>query len=150
MQNDPEKISSNYNELVGDPTSTIPQLDGTYRIQLDQYQDEVSAKEIVRVGNELVNNKIDEILGVDNKLTDKDTAKPTVSFSHIENPLNTLGYFSPKNNTCLDVTYTAPLGVEYCGECCSTLASNNFAVFQSSHESQVFYSTLCQNCDYIF
>ena len=98
MQNDPEKISSNYNELVGDPTSTIPQLDGTYRIQLDQYQDEVSAKEIVRVGNELVNNKIDEILGDDNKLTDKDTAKPTVSFSHIENPLNTLGYFSPKNN----------------------------------------------------
>lgn len=59
-------------------------------------------------------------------------------------------YFSPKNNTCLDVTYTAPLGVEYCGECCSTLASNNFAVFQSAHESQVFYSMLCQNCDYVF
>ena len=59
-------------------------------------------------------------------------------------------YFSPKNNTCLDVTYTAPLGVEYCGECCSTLASNNFAVFQAAHESHVFYSNLCQNCDYIF
>ncbi len=59
-------------------------------------------------------------------------------------------YFSPKNISCLDVTYTAPLWVEYCGECCSTLASNNFAVFQAAHESYAYYSTLCQNCDHIF
>lgn len=59
-------------------------------------------------------------------------------------------YFSPKNINCIDVTNTAPLGVEYCGECCSTLANNNFATFQFSHGSHVLYSTLCQNCDYVF
>lgn len=49
-------------------------------------------------------------------------------------------YFSPKNINTIDVTYTAPTGLEYCGECCSTLANNCFAVFQVSGTSHAYYS----------
>lgn len=59
-------------------------------------------------------------------------------------------YFSPKNINTIDVTYTAPTGLEYCGECCSTLGNNCFATFQVSHANHTMYSIGSHNCDYVF
>jgi len=67
---------------------------------------------------------------------------------NIENARYT--YFSPKNIACMDVTYTAPTGLEYCGECCSTLANNCFATFQVSNASHTYYSIWSHNCEHVF
>lgn len=60
-------------------------------------------------------------------------------------------YFSPKNINVIDCAYTAPLGIEFCGECNSTVgAYHSFWNYHFWHGSRAFYSISCQACDDIF
>ncbi|MBP7823372.1 hypothetical protein KA050_03415 [Candidatus Gracilibacteria bacterium] len=68
---------------------------------------------------------------------------------NIENARYT--YFSPKNINCIDCTYTAPEGIEYCGEVGSTVGvSNAFSTFHYWYGTHGYYLHACQNSDHLF
>lgn len=60
-------------------------------------------------------------------------------------------YFSPKNIHVIDCAYTAPLGLEFCGECNSSVwVSYSFGTFHFWHGSHNLYSISCQWSDDLF
>lgn len=97
MQPQPEKCVRNYNEYAGLRTP-IPLPPGIISIETSS-SSEAEHDEVVRRGIELVNTKIDEIFGPNNKLTGPDVVLPTVSFV-LTDPAHPgrAGYFRPDRN----------------------------------------------------
>ena len=59
--------------------------------------------------------------------------------------------FTPKGLWCRDATYSAPDGVEYCYETCSTVGtSQSMATFLSWYNDSAYYSMECHSCRDIF
>jgi len=104
MQYDPEKTTGNYNEYQGAQPGVASEK-GLFRLELDNEQQRPEAEQVVRTGVELVNARIDEILGKGNKLTGRNFDPPTVRFaaSLPEYP-NWSGYFSPDKNMITIIT----------------------------------------------
>ncbi len=60
-------------------------------------------------------------------------------------------YFSPRNMNVIDCAYTAPLGLEFCGESNSSVGvSYSFGTFHFWHGTHNFYSMSCQGSDDLF
>lgn len=98
MQPQPEKCVRNYNEYAGLRTP-IPLPPGVISIETSS-SSEAEHDEVVRRGIELVNKKIDEILGPNNKLTGPGVVLPSVSFVPTD-PTHPgwAGCFRPDQNT---------------------------------------------------
>src|SRR3990167_7567996 len=98
MQNDPEKSLGNYNEIRTNDATPIALPKGVIDIQTAEQQAEGHLG-IVKKGLGLVNNKIDKILGANNRLTGVDFALPRIMVieTYPEHP-TCAGYFSPSEN----------------------------------------------------
>ena len=98
MQEQPKKTVGNYNELVGDisPATLLPQ--GVIGYETGEKTDE-GWQEVIRRGLNLVYNKVDQILGSNNSLTEASFSQPKVIVldTDPENP-NYSGYFSSAEN----------------------------------------------------
>ncbi len=98
MQEDPEKTVGNYNEFAdANPPIILPK--GALNIQTTEAQQALNHQEIVRLGIDLVNNKVNEIFGGKNKLTAQELAFPKIKIidSYPQNS-NWAGYFSSNTN----------------------------------------------------
>lgn len=104
MQHDPEKLLGNYNEFHGVRPGTDFQP-GVLQVVRGREQHAAEPELIVQKGVELVNAKVDEILGSDNALTRKGLPFPTVHFmaASAEYP-NWAGYFSSAENKIAVIT----------------------------------------------
>lgn len=98
MQQNPEKLFSNYNEFV-DPSTQAPFQYGILRVMHDQELATALPEQIAEAGILQVNNKINEILGDQNRLTSNDLPFPAVHFvSTLPERPNWAGFFSPSEN----------------------------------------------------
>lgn len=98
MQNEPEKTLGNYNEFLGVRAPSYPLHWGTLEAQIEK-QETSEQREIIETGLRLVDSKIDEILGPDNKLTGGELALPDIEFidTYDQRP-DWAGYFNPYRN----------------------------------------------------
>lgn len=99
MQNNPEKTVDNYNEF-----RSVRPLNVSLRdvVELDRTNDQ---HEIIETGTRLVNAKVGEILGPNNKLTSGNLSLPTTMFIETDpvNP-NYAGYFDSNKNEIVIIT----------------------------------------------
>lgn len=96
MQNDPEKVLRNFNEYHGnwDANEFVGNTGNT-----------IEQREIISFGSELVQKKIQEVLGEHNKLTSGHRANPQTRFieNAPEHP-NAAGYFHAERNEIAIIT----------------------------------------------
>jgi hypothetical protein len=93
VQKDPEKTVDNYNEFLGVRPFGVPLGDA---IELETTNEQ---HEIIETGVRLVNSKVEEILGPDNRLTSGNLNLPTTKFIETEpEHLHRAGYFSSYRN----------------------------------------------------
>ncbi len=104
MQHEPEKLLGNYNEFHGVQPGTDFQP-GVFQVIRGQEQHAAEPELIVQKGVELVNAKVDEILGSDNALTRENLPFPEVHFmaASAEYP-KWAGYFSSAENKIAIIT----------------------------------------------
>jgi hypothetical protein len=101
MQNEPEKTAGNYNELRS-AYPLIPLPEGVIKLQTEERYTE-DLRGIVLAGLELVNGRVNEILGSHNRLTNRQLTFPKIKLIQTdpEHP-NWAGYFlSHKNEITL-------------------------------------------------
>ncbi|MEK9196222.1 MAG: hypothetical protein AAB914_02525, partial [Patescibacteria group bacterium] len=98
MQNEPEKTRGNYNEIqIDNPRFAIVVVkDDIERVSEEQAE---YRRRIVRPGLELVDSKVNEILGDNNRLADGCLTAPKIMFMETDpdHPARA-GYFSPSEN----------------------------------------------------
>src|SRR4051812_39902600 len=110
MQNDPEKLVGNFNEFYGERPSTSFDR-GVFNLLHSVEHEAGEHQEVIQRGRQLVNDKIDSLLGPNNKLTRGDLVFPDVRFieTSVELP-NASGYFKTGSNEIGIITGKIPEG----------------------------------------
>lgn len=101
MQEEPTKTVENYNEIRSVGPNYVKPTKGIIDIQSEVGQSEYYQK-IAENGVALVNDKVDEILGHNNKLTESKINLPRVKI--IKAYPGASGYFSPRSNEIAIIT----------------------------------------------